>query len=183
MDFKLVIEKLLAAFKDNDISYALIGGFALGIWKVPRATVDVDFLVSREDLGKVDKIMKNMGYECRYQTENVSQYVSPLDIFGEIDFIHAFREISLSMLSRAEERKIFNETLTIKVLRVEDLIGLKVQAMANDESRKAIDFADIEALMKLHGKEINWSDIEGYFNMFGFYDMFCKLKGKYSGNK
>ncbi len=54
MDFKLVIGKLLSSFKDNNVSYTLIGGFALGVWKVPRATVDVDFLISRQDLEKKD---------------------------------------------------------------------------------------------------------------------------------
>lgn len=41
--------------------------------------------------------MKENGYECKYKTENVSQYISPLKIFGEVDFLHAFREISLKM--------------------------------------------------------------------------------------
>ncbi len=84
---------------------------------------------------------------------------------------------------RIWRKKILSETLTIKVLRVEDLIGLKVQAMANDESRKTVDYSDIEAVMKLHGKELNWSDIEEYFSMFGFHNMFSKLKGNHSGDE
>jgi len=52
----------------------------------------------------VDTIMTEMGYECRYRTENVSQYISPLKVFGEVDFLHAFREASLKMLGRAEKR-------------------------------------------------------------------------------
>lgn len=43
MDFKLVLERLLTAFKkQNNIQYALMGGFALGAWGVPWATVDID---------------------------------------------------------------------------------------------------------------------------------------------
>jgi len=41
MDFKFIIEKLLTVFKEQDIQYALIGGLALGLWGVPRATVDI----------------------------------------------------------------------------------------------------------------------------------------------
>jgi predicted nucleotidyltransferase len=91
--------------------------------------------------------MTEMGYECCYQTENVSQYVSPLKVFGEVDFLHAFREITVEMLKKAEDREIFDGAITTKVLKIEDLIGLKVQAIANDESRKAKDLADIEALL------------------------------------
>jgi hypothetical protein len=58
LDFKLVVEKLITAFKDEGIRYALMGGFALGLWGVPRATVDVDFLVNKDDMGKVNEIIR-----------------------------------------------------------------------------------------------------------------------------
>ncbi len=75
MDFKLVLEKLLTAFKEQDIRYAPMGVMSLGAWGVPRGTVDIDFLVHRDDMDKADSIMKPLGYECRHKTENVSQYL------------------------------------------------------------------------------------------------------------
>ena len=60
MDFNLVIKKTLSEFKKADIHYALIGGFALGMWGISRATVDVDFLVLNSDMDKVDGIMKGL---------------------------------------------------------------------------------------------------------------------------
>jgi len=183
MDFRQVTDKLLTAFDKEHVHYALMGGFALGAWGVPRATVDIDFLVYRDDMHKVHSIMTEMGYERHYHTENVSQYLSPLRIFGEVDFLHAFREISMGMLQRAEDKKIFDETLTIKVLKVEDLIGLKVQAMANDEKRKAIDLPDIESLISLYKAEIDWSRIKEYFNVFGFNELFTELKDKYRSDE
>lgn len=183
MDFKTVTENLLSAFEAEGIRYALIGGFAMGAWGIARSTVDMDFLIHKRDLQKMHGILTDMGYECRYQTENVSQYVSPLKIFGEIDILHAFREISLGMLQRAEDRKIFNETMNIKVLKVEDLIGLKVQAIANDPSRKPIDLTDIESLMRTYGARIDWSLLEEYFALFEFNDLFCELRSRYGENK
>jgi len=183
MDFKTVTENLLSAFEAEEIRYALIGGFAMGAWGVPRSTVDMDFLIHKNDLQKVHSILTKMGYKCRYQTENVSQFVSSLKIFGEIDILHAFREISLGMLQRAEDKKIFNESMTIKVLKVEDLIGLKVQAIANDPSRKPIDLPDIESLMKTYGATIDWSLIEEYFALFDLNDLFSELRSRYGENK
>lgn len=182
MDFKLVIEKLLTAFNEQDIQYALMGGLALGAWGVPRATVDIDFLVHKDDMEKVNEIMQGLGYECKYKTDNVSQYVSPLKVFGEIDFLHAFRTPSLSMLQRAEEKKMFDETMPIKVLKVEDLIGFKVQAIANDESRKTIDLPDIESLIEQNKTEIDWALLEEYFVLFGFNELLTELRRKYRGN-
>jgi len=182
MDFKTVFTKLLASFQEQDIRYALMGGFAMGAWGVPRGTVDIDFLVHRDDMDKVARIMGGLGYECKYKTENVSQYLSPLRVFGEVDFLHAFRTPSLSMLERAEERQMFNGTIAIRVLKIEDLIGFKVQAIANNEARKVADMADIESLMAFNRDTIDWSLIEEYFAMFGFDDLLSELKRKYGGD-
>ena len=178
MDFKLVLNNLLKRFNEHNVRYALIGGFALGAHGVVRATVDIDFLVRRDDMTCVGVIMNDLGYKCSYKTENVSQYISPLNIFGEVDFLHAFREISVGMIKRAEEKMMFNETLAVRILKVEDLIGLKVQAMANDERRKAIDLADIEALVMLHKTSLDWNTVEEYFSLFGFEKLFAELKDR-----
>ncbi len=116
-----------------------------------------------------------MGYECRHKTENVSQYVSPLKVFGEVDLLHAFRSASLGMLQRAEDREVLNG-MNIRVLRIEDMIGLKVQAMANDEKRKNIELADIEALISRFRDELDWPLVEDYFKLFGFEELLKDLK-------
>lgn len=179
MDFKLVLEKLLTAFKEQDIRYALMGGMAVGAWGVPRGTVDIDFLVHRNDIDKADSIMKRLGYECRHKTENVSQYLSPLQIFGEVDFLHAFRTHSLSMLQRTEEKQMFTGTVAVKVLRIEDLIGFKLQGMVSDESRKSLDLSDIESLMAANNKNIDWNLIKEYFDLFNCTELFHKFRKKY----
>jgi predicted nucleotidyltransferase len=176
LDFKLVINKLLTAFQDEDIRYALIGGFALGALGITRATVDIDFLVHRDDLDKVHTIMTGLGYDRAFHTDNVSQYGSSDNLFGEVDFLHAFREISVGMLQRAENKKIFGGTISIKVLKIEDLIGLKVQAIANDEARKPIDLADIKALIAFRKTDIDWPLLENYFAMFGFQELLKDLR-------
>lgn len=183
MDFKTVLKQLLTAFHEQNIRYALMGGFALGAWGLPRGTVDIDLLVHREDMTRVDAIMRGLGYEIRNSTENVSQYISPLKIFGEVDFIHAFRSHSLSMLDRAEDRMFFDGKLPVRVLRIEDLIGFKLQAMTNNEKRKALDLYDIETLMAAKAAEIDWLLVKEYFSLFGCDELYDELKGKYGKNK
>ena len=179
MDFRLVLEKLLAAFEEHGVRYALMGGLALGAWGVPRGTVDIDFLVLKDDLEKIDTIMRSLGYELRYRSENVSQFLSPVKIFGEVDYLHAFRSPSLGMLKRAQVRKLFGEFLDVRFLKIEDVIGMKVQAIANNENRKAVDMADIEALLSLHGAAVDWNLIGEYFALFGFSGIFGDLRRKY----
>lgn len=179
MDFKTTLEIILRDFSKAKICYGLIGGFALGALGIARSTVDLDFLVLRDDMPKVDKIMKSHGYECKYKSENVSQYVSPLKIFGEVDFLHAFREISVKMLARAKELGIFEGKLKIKVLLPEDIIGLKVQAIANNPDRMQQEYLDIESLMERYKANLDWRLLEEYFSLFEQREKFKKLKKKY----
>ena len=183
MNLNLVTRKLLEGFLDKKIRYALIGGFALGALGIPRATIDIDFLVHYDDLPKIKELMEAYGYRCVFQTENVSQYISPLEIFGEVDFLHAFRKTSLAMLERAMEKEIFEESLKIKVLRPEDIIGLKIQSAANNEARANREYADIESLMVQYKDNLDWELVEEYFYIFDQRTLFEKLKKKYHETK
>lgn len=179
MDFRSVTKKLVADFEAEGVAYALIGGYAVGLWGVPRATVDMDFLVQADDMGKVDTIMRSLTYEVAFASENVTQYVSPLAVFGEIDFLHAFRQASLGMLTRAVEKTLFSDGVSIKILLPEDLIGLKLQAYSNNQTRERLDMYDIETLMKIHDKSLDWELVRGYFEIFESLELFEELKRKY----
>lgn len=177
MDFKTVLTKLLLAFQEHDICYALIGGFAMGLWGGSRSTVDLDFLVRRDDMEKVYGIMTDLGYECRHRTENISQYVSPLRVMGEVDFLHAFRKASLEMLQRAVDKNIFGGSLMVKTLRPEDLIGLKLQAIKNNPKRKEGDLADIRMLIQIQTDNLDWELIREYCEVLEMEEMCEKLRG------
>lgn len=179
MDFEKILKILTEEFERNKIRYALIGGFSLGVWGVSRTTIDLDFLIHKDDMPIVDKILKNLGYECKFKSKNVSQYVSPLKIFGEIDVLYAFRDISVKMLQRSEEKEVFNGKLKIRVLKPEDIIGLKLQALVNDEERTEKELVDIEELIKTHKDTLNWRMLEEYFELFEKKELFKKIKQKY----
>jgi hypothetical protein len=120
--------------------------------------------------------MEELGYECKFKSENVSQYVSPLKIYGEVDFLHAFREASLEMIGKAVEKEVFEGSLKVKVLIPEDIIGLKLQAIKNNPVRKQEDLEDIKTLISIHEKDLNWSVIEEYAKTFDMMDVYKKIK-------
>ncbi len=177
MDFKTVLESLLKRFEEREIRYGLMGGFALGLWGAARATVDLDFLVRREDMEKVSQIMQELGYERKFTSENVSQFISPLKLFGEVDFLHAFRQASIEMLNGAVEKEIFGGEAKIKVLRPEDLIGLKLQAIKNNPSRKEQDLADVESLVSVQKSRLDWALVETYAQALDVQDLLKEIRG------
>ncbi|MCD6312054.1 MAG: nucleotidyltransferase [Elusimicrobia bacterium] len=183
MDFEKVLPIIVERFEKNKIQYALIGGFAMGLMGAPRATMDIDFLITKAAAGKIDEILTQLGYKCVYKSENVAQYTSGLKLFGEIDFLYAFRQISKEMLRRAKIVKTLNGKLDIRVLIPEDIIGLKIQAMTNNPDREAKERLDIEALLKNNSGELDWSLIKEYFFLFSKEEEFKMMKAKYGKSK
>jgi len=179
MDLKSALRRLLEGFEARGVDAALIGGFALGALGVPRSTIDIDFLVDGAALDELDALMTGLGYRKEFSTENVSQYLTAAADGVEVDFIHAFRPVSVKMLKEALTVDIFGGGIKAKVLRPEDIIGLKVQALVNNPDRKNRDLADIEALAANGGLE--WERIAPYYAMFGMEKDFEALKGKYGG--
>lgn len=179
MDLKKALKLTVMEFDRNDVPYAVIGGFAIGALGVPRSTIDLDFLVASEKLNKVEAIMLALGYKKVFSSENASQYVSPFPEMGGVDFLHAFRPISLKMLSEAEEIPVFGKETRVKVLKAEDIIALKLQSMNNNPDRLAKDNSDIEELMK--SRRLDWKILESYFELFGMGPRFLELRNKYGG--
>ena len=179
VDFELVLKRLLAEFDRDPIRCAVIGGFALGVLGVPRQTMDLDFLVHRDDLTKLDARLTSLGYKCVFHTENVSQYRHDDGAWGSLDFVHAIRQISLAMLRRAKSYPVFGATQSVKAVDAEDVIGLKVQAMCNDSTRSAQERADIERLMIHCGKRLDWERIEEYYALFGLGEEVKNLKERF----
>lgn len=179
MDLKKAIGLLAAEFKKRGINCALMGGYALGAYGVGRATLDLDLLVDAGDLSQLEKAMTSLGYEKVYSSENVSQYVSRAAELGEVDFIHAFRPAAKKMLQRAVPMPGLPPGQELKVLRAEDIIGLKAQAIANNPERKHRDLADIEELLR--AAEVDWDSVKQYLELFGMGAYYEELKAKYGG--
>jgi hypothetical protein len=83
MNFDQVIRQVVGALDAHGVRYALIGGFAMALRGVQRATMDLDFILMLEDMGKADEIITGCGYRRVFHSANVSHYVSPAEDWGE----------------------------------------------------------------------------------------------------
>ena len=165
MNFALVFKELLQKFNEQNVRFALIGGFALHVAGFTRATKDIDFLVESEDIGKIRSIMKQLGYELTHESSEFSNYWHPMAPLGCVDYLHAHRSYTRNMLSRVKEHPVL-EGFKAPVLVPEDIIGLKVQSMVNDPTRGSLDLADIEYLLNANRGQLDMKIIEEYFRLF-----------------
>jgi predicted nucleotidyltransferase len=185
MNFDQVIRQVVGALDAHGVRYALIGGFAMALRGVQRATMDLDFILMLEDLGKADEIITGCGYRRVFHSANVSHYVSPAEDWGRIDILHAFRGPTLGMLNRAEAIPLW-DGLSIRVVHVEDIIGLKVQASVNDPARAERDWGDIRLLLESAGEKgaiVDWTLLTDYLELFGLGAKLVDLKGYYGATQ
>lgn len=167
MDFEAVSKLLFTQFKSQNIRFALIGGFALHLAGITRATKDMDFLVRKEDMPKVKELMLTHGYELIHESEDVSNFWSPVKPLGNVDFLHAHRRYAMAMIDRATESEILDGQFKIKVVLPEDIIGLKLQAMVNDPRRALQDMSDIRGIIEINRAKLNMNLVREYFELFG----------------
>ena len=181
MHFEVVIRRVVGAMETAGIHYALIGGFAMALRGVQRATMDLDFILMLEDMERADLILRDCGYERIFQSANVSHYASQDQNWGRIDILHAFRGPTLGMLKRAESIRVLDD-VSIRVVHVEDIVGLKVQASVNDPSRSTRDWADIRMILEAAGEQkvtINWLLLADYLEIYHVENRLHELKGYY----
>jgi hypothetical protein len=62
LDLYEELKTLIHRLNQAGIDYALCGGLALALHGIPRATVDIDILVQKESLGKVQTQVRELGY-------------------------------------------------------------------------------------------------------------------------
>jgi len=164
MDFEAVSKIVFDQFSKQQVRFAIIGGFAMHAAGFARATADIDFLVHHEDVGKVKSILTAFGYDIGHESKDVINFWGQLKPLGGIDFIIAHRKYALSMLERAKPYELLQ--YMVRVVMPEDIIGLKLQAIANDPSRYMQDMGDIEWLLKNHRESLNMDILREYFGLF-----------------
>jgi len=177
MDFTKVLSRVVSDLDKHGVHYALIGGMAMAMHGLQRTTLDLDFILLLNDLEAADRILQSHGYRREFHSDNVSHYLGSNAALGRIDLLHAFRGPTLGMLERAA-RLPWPNSIAIPVVHLEDLIGLKVQALVNDPSRLERDWSDILQMIRHardHSISIDWELLEDYFALFDFGDKLTEL--------
>ena len=175
MNFGLVLKYLLGLFDKNSISYVLIGGLALDVHGIIRTTQDIDFIVPLGDIQKIEDFLLAHGYKKLFRNDDVANYASDNFELGRIDFLLAHRKYTQSMLKNAISFETDLSAHKLRVARLEDLIGLKLQAYFNRKNRKADDIKDIENIINRFRPKLDYSRVKEYFSVFNAQDLLKKL--------
>ena len=118
---------------------------------------------------KIKTIFTANGFRLVHESIEVLQFSG----IGNVDIILARRPISKKILADANP----DGPEQINFVKCEDLIGLKIQAYANDSSRELQDKADIQFLIE-NVKELDWDKIKNYADLFNQLEVINDIKNK-----
>lgn len=154
------IAEVISALNAIGTRFALIGGLALALHKVIRATQDVDLLVDTENADEIDKALSKLGYRCLHRSPEAGNYLRGDE---RVDLLYASRPIARRLLAGAAEQKTaFGD---LRVIGPEGLIGFKLQGWVND-ARRTQDLEDIRSLLRAHRATLDMAEVREYFRLF-----------------
>ena len=141
------LRSLVSALDRDKIEYALCGGIAMAIHGRPRATVDIDILITPESLPQILTIAEELGYTIRGLDMSFGKDVIEIRRVSKIDRDTRF-VLTLDMILVTEPiRDVWDTRVSanledgkLSVVSKEGLIALK------EISGRPQDIADISAL-------------------------------------
>ena len=150
---------LLAAFRDGNARYLIVGGWAVSIHAQPRATQDMDIFVSPEpgNMAAVYQALLNFG--APLEQIDKQQFLAPgtffrigappcqVDIFAEIPGV----EFEPCWQRRIEVTLEGKERLVANVISADDLVAAKIA------SGREQDLADVKAIRQAQRQRRNSS--------------------------
>jgi len=136
--------------KRAGICCVLIGGFAVNYYKVTRQTADIDFLITKDDFGKISALLKKAGYKVDFTQKVFIRLTSTNSAYLlDIDFMFVDRETLAKIVKDGRSVSIAGQKFVVPSLF--NLIALKLHSLKyNPKIRENKDFPDIINLIRIN---------------------------------
>jgi hypothetical protein len=128
-DELVAVVRALAA---DGVDYALVGGLAVGVWGVPRATKDIDLLVRPEEVARAKAAVRACGYVLEAAPMRFSDGMEVVRVskivagqLMTVDFLLVNGNLETAWQSRG---RVETEGAELSVISREALIAMKVAA-------------------------------------------------------
>jgi hypothetical protein len=88
VDFRRVLETLLAFGERERIRFAVVGAFGLAAYGRARATVDLDVATEAGVQPRLVAFLESLGYETLHVSEGYSNHLHRDPLLGRVDLIY-----------------------------------------------------------------------------------------------
>lgn len=165
--------------KELGLEYLLIGGHAVNAYCEPRTTLDVDFLVRKDEEARWCNLLKSEGFQLDYTGPTFARFTPPYGIAWRLD---------LMLVSAETFRKMWQAARIVDVLGIsarlpipEHLIALKLHAMKHGPAeRLGKDFIDVVSLTRNAGLDPKSDAYRRLFEQFGTMELYERILEQFS---
>jgi hypothetical protein len=147
------MKRAAAVLRDNDVDFALAGGFAIYARGGPERGHDIDFILRQEDAEQALALLVDAGFRAQRPPEGWLYKVYDED-GALVDLIFAPNnrpDDVPAILERAEVMEIY--AITIKVMSVMDVLASKLLALKEHE----VDYDDVLEIARACREQIDWT--------------------------
>jgi predicted nucleotidyltransferase len=150
-DFHLTLHEAIAAMRDAEIPFLIIGGIASAVLGRDRGTRDVDLFVRPEDARRALEALGAAGFETKVAFPHWLYKGFKRDVLVDVIF-RSSKDVLLDdeMLRRAQEREFRGQL--VPIAPPEDLLIMKAVAADEDTPRYWYDALGIIA----HADGLDW---------------------------
>lgn len=149
--------ELIRELNNNGVDYIVVGGIALLLHGVVRATEDIDIFIkpTADNIVKTKKALKSIW------NDNAIEEISETDLLGDYPALRygpPDDSISVDILTRLGDAITFND-LKFEIIEIEgikaNVATIKTLINMKKNTVRLQDKADVEALRNLYGDEVN----------------------------
>jgi len=156
MKYSTIFHLVASVFNKKAVTCVLIGGFAVNFHNVARATVDVDFLTTKEDFESVFGLLEKEGFSKFSEQETFAQLKSGEGYFKDLDFMFVDQDVLDKIVKDGKQAIIAGQKFIVPSLY--HLIALKLHAIKYNNKREYKDLVDIVDLIR--NNKVDIKDIE-----------------------
>ncbi|MBL7157786.1 MAG: nucleotidyltransferase [Candidatus Omnitrophica bacterium] len=149
MKYRSIFHLISSLAQKSNIHIVLIGGFAVNYYKVTRQTVDVDFLITKDEFEKIASLLEKEGYKKAYDGGTFIQLVNDASYLMDLDFMFIDKDVMDSITAEGEKIRIAGSEFIVP--SVKHLVALKLHSIKNNpKGRKLKDLPDIVSLIRIN---------------------------------
>jgi len=145
LDLYEELKILVRGLQQAKIDYALCGGLALAVYGIPRATIDIDFLIMKDSLPDVQSIAQRLGYTVK---------ATPMEFAKGVIDIHRFSKID------SESGDLFSLDFLLVTPEIDSVWQSRREVEWEDEKLWVVSREGLIALKSLRGSGQDLEDIQ-----------------------
>ena len=175
MDYPTIFHLISDVAKKSGLRCVLIGGFAVNFYKVARQTLDVDFLITREDFQKIEPLLIKAGYKQDFNHAAFARFRTTGETYLiDVDFMFVEKETLDKVIKDSKKTNIAGQEFIVPSLN--SLIALKLHALKHNlklrETKDLVDIIDLIRVNKLYYKS---EEFKSLCLKYGTEDVYRKI--------